>query len=564
MLKRLLLLGVMLGLGALAPVQAEVWLAKYGVAKVFPFKLYNADGTLDVDEADGGTEVSLSCDQGAETTATNDFVDEGTTYSISLTAAELQCQTVVVVIAATTTEAFFIQTFGHASAFNTGLAANTGASDFQAGAIDAAAIATDAIGAAEIASAAIAADEIATDAIGAAELAADAIGAAEIADAALDNATFGCSGGSFLILGVVDCGTAQSASSTTLVLRSAAAFGDDTTLGNTLIANGSTQGYAQSRSVTDYVGATDTGTVDAWQVTPSGTITYYLFGTSPSSGSGGSLTASDVWSHATRTLTAIDEDSTTLDLNATAIGSIAAGGIAASSFASGAIDATAIAADAIGASEIATDAIGAAEIAASAIGSSELADGGITSAEFGTGAITATVIATDAIGSAEVADGAIDAGAFASDAITAAKVAADVTTELQSGLATASALSTLSTTVGTPAGASVSADIAAIEAQTDDIGAAGAGLTAADDAVISAIAALNNLSAAQLRDLVIEDQGSITLGCALASILAYTSGDIATSGANSTYEESTGTETRLTITVSSPGNRVSTITCPTY
>ena len=36
----------------------------------------------------------------------------------------------------------------------------------------------------------------------------------------------------------------------------------------------------------------------------------------------------------------------------------------------------------------------------------------------------------------------------------------------------------LQTKIGTPAGASVSADIAAIEAQTDDIGAAGAGLTA--------------------------------------------------------------------------------------
>lgn len=47
-----------------------------------------------------------------------------------------------------------------------------------------------------------------------------------------------------------------------------------------------------------------------------------------------------------------------------------------------------------------------------------------------------------------------------------------------SSLATAAALSTLSTTIGTPAGVSVSADIAAIEAQTDDIGVAGAGLTA--------------------------------------------------------------------------------------
>jgi hypothetical protein len=39
--------------------------------------------------------------------------------------------------------------------------------------------------------------------------------------------------------------------------------------------------------------------------------------------------------------------------------------------------------------------------------------------------------------------------------------------------------------LGAPAGASVSADIAAIEAQTDDIGAAGAGLTAADDAILA-------------------------------------------------------------------------------
>jgi hypothetical protein len=43
--------------------------------------------------------------------------------------------------------------------------------------------------------------------------------------------------------------------------------------------------------------------------------------------------------------------------------------------------------------------------------------------------------------------------------------------------------------LGAPAGASVSADIAAIEAQTDDIGAAGAGLTAADDAILAILGA---------------------------------------------------------------------------
>jgi hypothetical protein len=69
-------------------------------------------------------------------------------------------------------------------------------------------------------------------------------------------------------------------------------------------------------------------------------------------------------------------------------------------------------------------------------------------------------------------------GAMASNVMTAAAAAADLTTELQSGLATASAVSALDTKLGTPAGASVSADIAAIEAQTDDIGTAGAGLTA--------------------------------------------------------------------------------------
>jgi hypothetical protein len=80
-------------------------------------------------------------------------------------------------------------------------------------------------------------------------------------------------------------------------------------------------------------------------------------------------------------------------------------------------------------------------------------------------------------------------GAMAANVMTAAAAAADLTTELQSGLATAAALDAVDnfldteiaaiiSTLGTPAGASISADIAAIEAQTDDIGVAGAGLTA--------------------------------------------------------------------------------------
>lgn len=104
------------------------------------------------------------------------------------------------------------------------------------------------------------------------------------------------------------------------------------------------------------------------------------------------------------------------------------------------------------------------EVTVGAVGSAA-----ITSTSFAAGAITAGVIATDAIGSDELAASAI--------------------TEIQSGLATSSALTTVGTNVdtvltrlGTPSnlggGATISANLSDIEGQTDDIGAAGAGLTA--------------------------------------------------------------------------------------
>ena len=84
-------------------------------------------------------------------------------------------------------------------------------------------------------------------------------------------------------LGIVDQGTAQSATGTTLVLRAAAAFADNTLIGMTVGAYGSTQGYWQFRTITDNTLADDTITVDTWDVTPSGTITYKIFGTAPAS-----------------------------------------------------------------------------------------------------------------------------------------------------------------------------------------------------------------------------------------------------------------------------------------
>jgi hypothetical protein len=170
--------------------------------------------------------------------------------------------------------------------------------------------------------------------------------------------------GAIPALGIIDCGTAQAVTGTTLQLRSAANFdANDEIVGATCVIASATTGAGQSRTVTAYTNATDTATVATWTTTPTGTITYVCYGTSSSSGSV----------------------------------SIASGGITSASFAAGAIDASAIA----------TDAIGAAEIAASAIGSSELATGAITSTTFASGAIDATAIATDAIGSAELATSAV-------------------------------------------------------------------------------------------------------------------------------------------------------------
>lgn len=91
--------------------------------------------------------------------------------------------------------------------------------------------------------------------------------------------------GTKILRGILSYGTAQSATGTTIVLPAAETFGDDTLNGATVVAQGSTQGYAQSRAITDYVGSTDTATVDTWTVTPSGTITEVVFAGAPGTAS---------------------------------------------------------------------------------------------------------------------------------------------------------------------------------------------------------------------------------------------------------------------------------------
>lgn len=108
-------------------------------------------------------------------------------------------------------------------------------------------------------------------------LGADSITSAKIADNAFSPEHFSAT--MLARMGVISSGTAQSATSTTVVLASAETFADDTLIGATILVHGSTQGYWQQAIITDNVLSTDTVTVDTWTVTPSGTITYVLFGT---------------------------------------------------------------------------------------------------------------------------------------------------------------------------------------------------------------------------------------------------------------------------------------------
>lgn len=115
-----------------------------------------------------------------------------------------------------------------------------------------------------------------------------------IGSGGITEASFATTAGSFAPLGVVDQGTAQAATGTTLQLRSAATFANTELVGATCVITGGSTGVGQARVITGYVGSTDTATVDTWTTTPTGTITYKCFGTAPSSGGGGGLDAAGV------------------------------------------------------------------------------------------------------------------------------------------------------------------------------------------------------------------------------------------------------------------------------
>jgi hypothetical protein len=142
------------------------------------------------------------------------------------------------------------------------------------------------------------------------------------------------------MFGIVDQGTLQSATGTTAVLRSAAAFANDELNGATLQIVAGT-GIGQSRIITDYVSSTDTATVDTWTTTPDSTSRYKVFGTPPSPTSAAGIPAVNV-THYGGTAGTFSAGIPEVKVN-----NIAAGAVTAAAVATGAIDADALAADAV-------------------------------------------------------------------------------------------------------------------------------------------------------------------------------------------------------------------------
>jgi hypothetical protein len=126
--------------------------------------------------------------------------------------------------------------------------------------------------------------------------------------------------GAYPSLGIIDSGTAQAVTATTLQLRSAANFDtNDEIVGATCVISTATTGAGQSRTVTAYTNSTDTATVATWTTTPTGTITYVCYGTSSSSGSvsiaSGGITAASYASGAAPLMPTVT--GRTLDVSAT-------------------------------------------------------------------------------------------------------------------------------------------------------------------------------------------------------------------------------------------------------
>jgi len=97
-------------------------LRKYGVEFTVDFELYEVDGVnLRTDWTPAATDCEVMKDGGASTQCTNTATDEGSTYSIVITATEAEAARLVIKVVDAATKAFLdkviiVETYGNASA----------------------------------------------------------------------------------------------------------------------------------------------------------------------------------------------------------------------------------------------------------------------------------------------------------------------------------------------------------------------------------------------------------------------------------------------------------------
>ena len=102
----------------------QTYLRKYGVQTTLHFTLFEVDGVdFRVDAVDAGTDCSIMKDEGAEATCTNDFADEGTGYSLVVSATEMQAAEIMIYVVDTAAKVWLdevlkIETYGNASAMH--------------------------------------------------------------------------------------------------------------------------------------------------------------------------------------------------------------------------------------------------------------------------------------------------------------------------------------------------------------------------------------------------------------------------------------------------------------
>jgi len=102
---------------------AQKLLREYGVAQTIDFTLFEVDGIdFRVDAVHVSGDTKIMKDEGVEINTTNSFADEGTGYSIVLTATEMQAARIVIYTVDQTAtkvwldEYLIIETYGNASA----------------------------------------------------------------------------------------------------------------------------------------------------------------------------------------------------------------------------------------------------------------------------------------------------------------------------------------------------------------------------------------------------------------------------------------------------------------